>query len=148
MARREHLRQLKAFAEIREAQQRAADARLAEAQRGVAHQEARLSAEQERQADRGEAWAVSAAQGRIDLPLALAWSHALLEGEVTVTRAARAVRRAEDRRDGARVASREAEARREAIDDVVTQATRRARRRAEEASIADAEDLYAQRRAP
>jgi hypothetical protein len=146
MARRDHLRQLVAFADIRAAQKQAADARLAEAQQVLGRQKRRLSFEEDAQADRGAAWAASLAEGRMDLTLALAWSHALLDGEASVSRAGRAVRRAEDRRDGARADSRAAEARRKAADTVAKGAARRVRRRADEAAIAEAEDRFAARR--
>jgi len=146
MARRDQLRQLRAFADIREAQKRAADARLSDAQRGLKRQEDRLSSEREEQAARGESWAASVTDGRLDLQLA--WGHALREGEAAVARAGRAVQRAEDRRDDARAESRAAEARRKATETVMTAAVRRARRRADEAAIAESEDRFARRRAP
>lgn len=146
MARHDHLRQLRAFADIREAQKRAADARLSDAQRGLARQQDRLASEQDEQVIRGEAWAANVAGGRLDLQLA--WARALHDGEDAVARAARAVQRAVGRCDDARAESRAAEARRKATETVMTQAVRRARRRADEAAIAESEDRFAGRRAP
>lgn len=146
MERRAHLRQLRDFADIREAQKRTADARLAAAERNLRQRAERLVQERDHQAARSEAWIASVAKGRLDLQQA--WAQSLREGEAAVAQAARASRRAEARREEARAESQAAEAKREATETVVTAAARRARRRRDEAIAADLEELFARRRAP
>lgn len=146
MERRAHLRQLRDFADIREAQKRTADARLAAAERNLRQRAERLAQERDHQIARSEAWGASVAEGRLDLQQA--WAQALREGEADVAQAARASRRAEARCEEARGESQAAEAKREATGTVVTTAVRRARRRRDEAIAADIEELFARRRAP
>lgn len=137
---------MRQLVELRSAQTLAAAARTSQLQKALVGGEARLASEREAQEERQAGWSAAAAAFRPDPQLMGAWALALLDGEQTVDSAAKAVRRATERRDDARAETRLAEARQAAAETLARKLGRRARRLADEAAINESEDGHARQR--
>ncbi len=147
MSRKRRTGELRRIVEVRDAQQRGAEMRLAAAAQDVERRRAAREEQVEALTLAEADWTRRIQAGVLDPLVCGGWAAAVLEAQAAERTAGHRLDEAQQTASERRDAWRNAEARRSAAGDLVRQASKALARRREETALADQEDRAAARKA-